>query len=163
MKINNNLSTQKLLLSNCKLWHFTSKPIDDEEDIFKSFMAFDITPCGPVFRVVVGSQIVVLPTIFPSQWHSCDSNPRLWFWYHLSDRELCHSTSKPIGDEEDTLKSFVAFDITPCGSIFRVVVEVKLWSPNNPSLIMALLWLEPMTLVLLPFDRPRMYWPLMMN
>ena len=67
MKINNNLSTQKLLLSNRKLLHFTSKPIDDEEDILKSFMAFDITPRGPVFRVVVGSQIVVLPTIFPSQ------------------------------------------------------------------------------------------------
>ena len=25
----------------------------------------------------------------------------------LSDCELCHSTSKPIGDEEDTLKSFM--------------------------------------------------------
>ena len=31
----------------------------------------------------------------------------------MSDHELCYSTSKPIGDEEDTLKSFMAFNITP--------------------------------------------------
>ena len=129
MKINNNLSTQKLLLSDRKLWYFTSKPIDDEEDILKSFMAFDITPRGPVFRVVVGSQIVVLLTIFPSQWHPCDSNPWPSLWYHLSGREMCHSTSKPIGDEEDTLKSFMAFNITPRGLIFRVVVGSQIVVP----------------------------------
>ena len=39
--------------------HSTSKPIDDEEDTLKSFMAFNITPHGLIFRVVVGSQIVV--------------------------------------------------------------------------------------------------------
>ena len=55
-------------------------------------------------------------------WHSRDSNPWLWLWYHLSDRELCHSTSKSIGDEENTLKSFMEFDITPRGPVFKVVV-----------------------------------------
>ena len=40
----------------------------------------------------------------------------------MSNRELCHSTSKPISDEEDTLKSFMAFDIKPHGLVFRVVV-----------------------------------------
>ena len=40
----------------------------------------------------------------------------------MSNHELCYSTSKPIGDEEDTLKSFMAFDITLRESIFRVVV-----------------------------------------
>ena len=40
----------------------------------------------------------------------------------VSDHELCHSISKPIGDEKNTLKSFMAFDITQCGPVFRVVV-----------------------------------------
>ena len=35
--------------------------------ILKSFMVFDIIPHGPIFRVVVGSQIVVPPTIPLSQ------------------------------------------------------------------------------------------------
>ena len=48
-------------LSDHKLCHSTSKPIDDVEDTFKSFMTFDITSRGLVFRVVVGNQIVVLP------------------------------------------------------------------------------------------------------
>ena len=39
----------------CELCHSTSKPISDEESTLKSFMAFDITPHGPTFRVVVGS------------------------------------------------------------------------------------------------------------
>ena len=39
--------------------HSTSKPIDDEEDTLKSLMAFNITPHGLIFRVVVGSQIMV--------------------------------------------------------------------------------------------------------
>ena len=38
------------------------------------------------------------------------------------DSELCHSTLKPIGDEEDTLKSFMAFHITQRVPVFRVVV-----------------------------------------
>ena len=49
--------------------------------------------------------------------------------YHLLDRELCHSTSKPIGEEEDTLKSFMAFDIIPRGLIFRVAVESQIVVP----------------------------------
>ena len=41
----------------------------------------------------------------------------------VSDCKLCHSISKSIGDEEDTLKSFMAFNITPCESVFRLIVE----------------------------------------
>ena len=41
---------------------------------------------------------------------------------NLLDRELCHSTSKPIGDEEDIFKSFMGFDVTPRRPIFKVVV-----------------------------------------
>ena len=44
------------------------------------------------------------------------------FLYILSDRKLCHSTSKSIGDEDDTLKSFMVFNITPRESVFRVIV-----------------------------------------
>ena len=47
----------------------------------------------------------------------------------MLDYELCHFTSKPIGDEEDTLKSFMAFDITPRESVFRVVVG-KVFRPG---------------------------------
>ena len=46
-------------MSDRKLCHFISKPIGDEKDTIKSFMAFNITPRGPIFRMVVGSQIVV--------------------------------------------------------------------------------------------------------
>ena len=46
-------------MSDHELCHSTSKPISDEEDALKSFMAFNITSREPVFRVVVGSQIVV--------------------------------------------------------------------------------------------------------
>ena len=49
----------------------------------------------------------------------------------LSNRELYHSTSKPIGDEEETLKSFIAFDIIPRGSIFRVVVGSQIMVPQQ--------------------------------
>jgi len=44
----------------------------------------------------------------------------------LSDRDMCHFTLKLISDEEDTLKSFMAFDITPREPIFRVVVESQI-------------------------------------
>ena len=49
---------------------------------------------------------------------------RIFFkiYFYLSDRELCHSTSKPISDKEETLKSFMVFDITSRRPIFRVVV-----------------------------------------
>ena len=50
-----------------ELCHFTSNPIGDEKDTLKSFMAFDITPRGLIFKVLVESQIVVPPTIPPSQ------------------------------------------------------------------------------------------------
>ena len=53
-------------MSDSELCHSTSKPIDDEENTLKSFMTFDITTRRPIFKVVVGSQIVVLPTIPPS-------------------------------------------------------------------------------------------------
>ena len=51
------------LVSDRKLCHSISKPISDEEDIFKSFMAFDIT-LRACFRVVVGSQDL-----------ACETNP----------------------------------------------------------------------------------------
>ena len=47
----------------------------------------------------------------------------------LSDHELCHSTSKPIGDKEDTLKSFMAFDIISCRPIYGVVVGSQIVVP----------------------------------
>ena len=34
--------------------------------------------------------------------------------------------------EKDTLKSFMAFGIVPHGLVFKAVVGVELWSPNNP-------------------------------
>ena len=53
------------ILSDRKLCHSTSKPIDDEDDTLKSFMVFNITPRKPVFRVIVGSQIVVSQQSLP--------------------------------------------------------------------------------------------------
>ena len=53
---------KKYKLLDCELYHFTLKPIGDEEDTLKSFMTFDITPRRPV-----RSQIVVFLTIPPSQ------------------------------------------------------------------------------------------------
>ena len=68
----------------------------------------------------------------------------------MSDQELCHSISKPIGDEKNTLKSFMTFDITQCGPVFRMVVGSQIVvPPNNPSLTMTLSWLELMTLALI--------------
>ena len=55
------------LLSDYELCHSTLKLIDDEENTLKSFMTFNITTHRPIFKVIVGSQIVVLPTILPSQ------------------------------------------------------------------------------------------------
>ena len=53
------------------------------------------------------------------------------FNYKVSNRELCHFTSKPIGDKEDTLKSFMVFDITSSGSVFRVVVKSQIMVPTT--------------------------------
>ena len=39
--------------------------------------------------------------------------------FSMLDHELCHSTLKPNGDEEDTLKSFMIFGITPHGPILE--------------------------------------------
>ena len=54
-------------MSDRELCHSILKPISDEEDTFKSFITFDITPREPIFKVVVEIQIVVLPTIPPSK------------------------------------------------------------------------------------------------
>ena len=49
----------------------------------------------------------------------------------MSDRDLCHSNSKLISDEKDMLKSFMTFDITPCGPAFRVVVGSQIVVPQQ--------------------------------
>ena len=43
------------------------KPIGDEEDRLESFIVFYITPHDPIFRAVIGSQNMVLPTILVSR------------------------------------------------------------------------------------------------
>ena len=55
----------------------------------------------------------------------------IYIYIYLSDRKLCHSTSKPIGDKEDTLKSFMTFNITPHGSIFKVVKGSQIVIPQQ--------------------------------
>ena len=91
----------------------------------KTYLNLLWPPRKSVFKVVVGSQIMVPPTIPHSQWHSRYSNPWAWLWYHLSDRELCYSTSKSIGNKEDILKSFMTFDITLLGSVFKFLTHSK--------------------------------------
>ena len=59
MDVSWNVNQSLSYLSNYELCHSTSKPISNKEDTLKSFIDFDITSCGPVFRVVVGSQIVI--------------------------------------------------------------------------------------------------------
>ena len=54
----------------------------------------------------------------------------------MSNRELCHSTSKPISDEENTLKYFMAFNITPHESIFRAIVDGQIVVPQQKSPIL---------------------------
>ena len=49
----------------------------------------------------------------------------------MPDCELCHFTSKPIGDEEDTLKSFMTFNITLHEPVFRVVVWSQIVVPQQ--------------------------------
>ena len=56
----------------------------------------------------------------------------------MSDCELCHSTSKPIGDEEDILKSFMTFDITSREPVFRVVVRNQIVVPLTMTYIVCL-------------------------
>ena len=117
-------------MSDRELCYSTSKAIGDEEDTLKSFMTFDITPCEPVFKVVVGSQIVVLLTIPPSQWHFRNLNLWPWLWYHLLDCELCHSTSKPIDDEKDT-QIFYGFRHHTMRVCFRVTVGSQIVVPQQ--------------------------------
>ena len=117
-------------LSDHELCYSTSKSIGDEEDTLKSFMGFDITPRVPVFRVVVKSQIVVTPTIFPSQWHS-RLEPMTLTLIPFVGPWVCHSISKSIGHKKDILKSFMAFGIIPHGPVFRMVVGSQIVAPPH--------------------------------
>ena len=45
--------------------------------------------------------------------------------------ELCYSTSNPVGDEEDTFKFFMAFDIMLYGLVLKVVVGGQIVVPQN--------------------------------
>ena len=48
--------------------------------------------------------------------------------------KLSYYTSKSIiGNEKDTLISFIAFNITFHGSIFKVVIESQIMGPNVPK------------------------------
>ena len=78
------------------------------------------------------------PTISPSQWHSRDLNPWHWLWYHLLDHELYYSTSKLIFDDEDTLKSFIAFNKTPRKPVFRMVIGSQI--VITPTVSINYLW-----------------------
>ena len=51
---------------NYELCHSISKLIDDEKDILKSFIAFNIVPRESIFQAIEGSQIVILPNNPPS-------------------------------------------------------------------------------------------------
>ena len=59
------------------------------------------------------------------------------FLRKLSDHKLCHSTSKPIDDVEDTFKSFMTFDITSRGSKQKQIVvlptEANTLNPQESS------------------------------
>ena len=74
-------------------------------------------PREPIFRIVVGSQIVVSQQSLPY-------NDTLVTWTHnLGFDTICsRSTSKLIDDEKDTFKFFIIFDIMPYRPIFRVIV-----------------------------------------
>ena len=84
-----------------ELCYFTLKSIGDEEEILKSFMSFNIALRKP---------IVVPPTITLMMMLS-QLQPMTLVLIPLVNCELCHSTSKLINDEKNTLKSFRAFDI----------------------------------------------------
>ena len=56
-------------------------------------------------------------------------------WWQVLDHGLCYSTSKPIGDEEHTLNSFMAFNITAHGPVFRAVVESWIVFSSNKKKI----------------------------
>ena len=51
----------------------------------------------------------------------------------MSDQELCHFISKPIGDEKDTLKSFMTFDITLHEPVFKVIVNDQFVVPQQTA------------------------------
>ena len=50
--------------------------------------------------------------------------------------KLPYFTSKPIiGNEKDTLKSFIVFDITARESIFRIFIGCQIMVPNIPKIV----------------------------
>ena len=57
---------------------------------------------------------------------------------NLPNRKLCYSISKPISNKEDTLKSFITFDITPYMPIFRMVVGSQIVTPKQILLIITI-------------------------
>ena len=85
MDVSWNVNQSLSYLSDYELCHFTSKPISNKEDTLKSFIDFDITSCGPVFRVVVGSQIVI-----PQQYLSEEKKNLFHFFTHEFIIELKH-------------------------------------------------------------------------
>ena len=105
-------------MSDRELCHFTLKPIDDEKNTLKSFMIFDITSRELVFKVVVAPV---------TRTHDHGSNNIFWTMNYTI------SPQKPIGDEKDTLKSFMVFDITPSESVFRVVVGSQIVVPQHST------------------------------
>ena len=82
---------------------------------------------GLFFRAVVKSQIVV-PQWSPSTITLLQLKPMTLALIPYVDCKLYY-TSKPISDEEDTLKSFMTFNIAPHGPIFRVIEGIRIVVP----------------------------------
>ena len=76
------------------------------------------------------------------------------YQFTLLDHELCHCTSKPTGNENDTLKSFMAFDNTSCEPVFRVVVGSRIVVPQQSLPHDDTRVTRIMNLTLIPFVRP---------
>lgn len=56
----------------------------------------------------------------------------------LSNYELCHSISKLIGNEKDSLKYFIAFNIVPHEPIFHAIEGSQIVVSKQSPLIMTL-------------------------
>lgn len=68
-------------------------------------------------------------------------------WWQVLDHGLCY-ISKLIGDMEDTLKFFMAFNITACRLIFRVMVEPQKENcsiTSCPKFLLSFAWLVTLT------------------
>ena len=143
------------ILSDCELCHFTSKLIEDKEDILKSFMAFNITSRKPVFSVVVESQIVIPPTIPPSQWHSRDSNLWPWLWYHLSNRELSFHFKTNWWWGRHTQ---IFYGIRQRGPIFRVVIGSQILVPPTATFKVQFSLVISKTQFTLAILKPNFHW-----